>query len=404
MNDKLPDGWEWRKIQDITGKVEKTDPRKSPEKEFAYLDIDSIDNHINQITNPKMITGVTAPSRARQIVLPGDILFSTVRVYLKNIAIVNPSTVDQIASTGFCVIRSSQEVDSKFLFHYIKTADFIKQLEAFQRGANYPAVRDSDILNQVIPLPPLDVQQKIVSILEKAEETKRLRVQADELTQEFLKSVFLEMFGDPVKNEMGWDTKKLKNIIKSNTCNGFFAKNNEYENGNVDIIWITDFIDKLYSNTASLRKVNASNKDIEKYRVSYGDVLFCRSSLNYEGVGKVACVPKNTTENTIFECHIIKISLNLDELLPEFFQIQSTLPHFRNQIFGYAKTSTMTTISQSGITNCEIIIPPIELQQKFVDIVLHVEKTKQNQQQSSQQINTLFDSLMQKAFTGELVS
>ena len=96
----LPVGWEWVRLVDISSKIETANPENYPDKEFLYLDIDSVDNSQQKITNPKTILGSEAPSRARQIVKSGDILFSTVRTYLKNIAYVEEQYDNQIASTG----------------------------------------------------------------------------------------------------------------------------------------------------------------------------------------------------------------------------------------------------------------------------------------------------------------
>ena len=84
--------------------------------EFDYLDIASIDNTQQKITSPKRYSGKGAPSRARQVVRSGDILFSTVRTYLKNIAIVLPIYDGQIASTGFCVIRPAEGTNHALIF------------------------------------------------------------------------------------------------------------------------------------------------------------------------------------------------------------------------------------------------------------------------------------------------
>ncbi|MGH2612763.1 MAG: hypothetical protein ACRDFB_06900 [Rhabdochlamydiaceae bacterium] len=104
-NSTLPAGWMKTTLQEITQDIQKINPKDQPNKEFQYCDIDSIDNIRLQITNPKQFLGRNAPSRARQIVKKDDVLFSTVRTYLKNIALI-PSNLDgHVASTGFCILR-----------------------------------------------------------------------------------------------------------------------------------------------------------------------------------------------------------------------------------------------------------------------------------------------------------
>jgi type I restriction enzyme S subunit len=141
----LPEGWVWTTIGEVTQPIEKVDPTQKPDEEFTYLDISSIDNKTNVIREPKVYYGTDAPSRARQSVHGGDVLFSTVRTYLKNIAEVPQAYDGQIASTGFSVLRGKEGVSSKYLFYYSLTTDFLSALAELQRGTSYPAVRDSDV-------------------------------------------------------------------------------------------------------------------------------------------------------------------------------------------------------------------------------------------------------------------
>lgn len=143
---------------------------KDPSEKFLYLDIASIDNKTNKIIEGTPYTGDTAPSRARQIVQKDDILFSTVRTYLKNIALITASKYDnQIASTGFCVIRANQKMLlPHFIFYKTLSDAFLSHLNAKQRGSSYPAVRNGDVLNSIIELPSLSEQKAIVKKIENA--------------------------------------------------------------------------------------------------------------------------------------------------------------------------------------------------------------------------------------------
>jgi len=194
----LPEGWEWTTLGEVTDYVESVNPKIEPNKEFVYLDIASIDNSQQRITNPKNYCGKDAPSRARQLVKSGDILFSTVRTYLKNIAMVNEIYGGQIASTGFCVIRPLPKIQNRFIFWLVQTDDFLNPLNQLQRGTSYPAVRDSDVFPQIIPLPPFYEQKKIVEEIEShlfmADNIEKVAEQSlkqsDRLRQSILKRAF----------------------------------------------------------------------------------------------------------------------------------------------------------------------------------------------------------------------
>ena len=162
---ELPEGWVRTTLGEICESALKTQPKERPKVEFTYIDIASIDNHLSKVVNPKIYVGKDAPSRARQVVRTGDILFSTVRTYLKNIALVKDEYDGQIASTGFCIIRPLI-ASTEFIFWMTLSNGFLSPLNKIQRGTSYPAVRDSDVFSQIVPLPPENEQIRIVTKIE----------------------------------------------------------------------------------------------------------------------------------------------------------------------------------------------------------------------------------------------
>ena len=167
MNDQeLPAGWVTTTLDNLCLPVDKVAPKDAPDQPFTYLDITSIDNTTFRVVSPKTYMGRDAPSRARQKVSRGNILFSTVRTYLKNIAMVPPEFDGEVASTGFCVLNPAQGIDQKFIFYLVLNDEFISNLNPLQRGTSYPAVRNDDVLAQEILLPPLPEQHRIVAAIE----------------------------------------------------------------------------------------------------------------------------------------------------------------------------------------------------------------------------------------------
>lgn len=194
---QLPAGWNWARLGDISEKADTVNPINNPNKEFLYLDITSIDDQ-QRITNPKRILGKNAPSRARQLVRTGDIIFSTVRTYLRKIAYVSEPYDGQVASTGFCVIRPYFPVNNKFIFFFTQTDDFVNPLTELQRGTHYPAVRNSDVFAQTIPLAPISEQNRIVSkITELFAQTKIAKESIDKIhpiLRKFRESILFAAF------------------------------------------------------------------------------------------------------------------------------------------------------------------------------------------------------------------
>jgi type I restriction enzyme S subunit len=162
----LPPGWASTTLGELCAPVNKIRPVELGRSHFRYIDIGSVDGEKHALTSADRIQVDRAPSRARQLIRSGDILFSTVRPYLKKIAIVPEYLDGEIASTGFCIIRPTVHVDSKFV-HYLTVSDaFINTVLPKQRGVSYPAVRDADVYGISVPLPPLAEQRRIVATLE----------------------------------------------------------------------------------------------------------------------------------------------------------------------------------------------------------------------------------------------
>lgn len=163
---RLPKAWEKLSIGEVTLPFRSIDPTKEPSKKFRYIDIGSIDNTCQKIANPKSFKGSDAPSRARRIVQEGDVLFSTVRTYLKNIAVVPRELSGALTSTGIAVLRPAPRVDSKYLFHWVTCDAFIDEITKAQDGTMYPAVSDRDVASSRITVPPLNEQRYIVAKLD----------------------------------------------------------------------------------------------------------------------------------------------------------------------------------------------------------------------------------------------
>jgi type I restriction enzyme S subunit len=202
VNGELPEGWKTLKLGSVTEKVERVKLKEqNPEKEFIYLDIGCIDNKLNKVIEHKTYKWKDAPSRAQQIIINEDILFSTVRTYLRNIAFVDkPIYNNNICSSGFTVIRAKLDhVLPKYLFYNSIYDGFIQPLNELQTGTSYPAVRDEDVFNQFVNIPNTLIEQKRIvqeiesrlSVCDKIEESiKQGLAQAEALRQSILKKAF----------------------------------------------------------------------------------------------------------------------------------------------------------------------------------------------------------------------
>jgi type I restriction enzyme S subunit len=167
----MSSGWQTVALKDVTLDVENCDPSKA--LAFTYVDISSIDNARCEIAHPRRIPGARAPSRARRPIQDGDVLFSNVRTYLRNVAQVRGLDAPAVASTGFTVLRPSASLDSRFLYHLLRSDLFISQVTPEQTGTHYPATTDRVVRGQSIQLPSLDEQRGLAALIDQIELSRR---------------------------------------------------------------------------------------------------------------------------------------------------------------------------------------------------------------------------------------
>ena len=250
-------------------------------------------------------------------------------------------------------------------------------------------------------------------VVEKIDKTTILYEQTlAELTDSLCNEIVASSINNEIKQKIDFSEciirlKKYPDVVYSNistvvggkVSNGFFAKRDDYcDDGNVEVLGVANIVNRMYSNIENLPQTNGTDADIEKYVVKYGDMLFCRSSLVAAGIGKASIVPRGTPNNVLFECHVIRLPLDLNKCVPEFMQVLSTTDYFRNQVIAQSKTATMTTIGQDGILKTDIILPPLELQKQFLEFVEQTEKSKLAVQQSIAELEELKKSLMRQYF------
>lgn len=169
-------------------------------KDFAstdtikYIDISSIDNKRNMMTGYTEYILADAPSRAQQHICKGDIVVSTVRPNLKNVASTPFDDDNLVASSGFCVLRPRKCLPS-YLMAVVCSDEFTKAMTNVVTGANYPAIKDSDVMNYPVRQPPMDLQQEFAAFVAEVDKSKLAVKQSLEKLETLKKSLMQQYFG-----------------------------------------------------------------------------------------------------------------------------------------------------------------------------------------------------------------
>ncbi|MGS0679982.1 restriction endonuclease subunit S [Shewanella sp. 125m-7] len=301
-----------------------------------------------------------------------------------------------IDTAYYLTIKDKVELDWRYLFYVLKDS----KLDRKTITTSIPGLNREDFYDTEIPLPPLDEQKRIAAILDKADAIRQKRKQATQLADDFLRSVFLDMFGDPVSNPKSWAVKPLKNDIY-HANNGLSRRRKEEVNSGEIVLRLQDVHYEGIRFEKELNRISLDEKEKEKFRLDAGDILFIRVNGNPDYVGRSA-VFQGHNEAIYHNDHLIRIKLT-ESFEPNFLCYVFNSLGGRKLISKYVKTSAgQHTISQAGIEVIEIYRPPIALQHSFLVLMNLIKKSSAKSQGISELEDNLFEVLSQRAFSCEL--
>ncbi|MCP4350036.1 MAG: restriction endonuclease [Desulfobacterales bacterium] len=269
------------------------------------------------------------------------------------------------------------------------------QLSQLGKGSTYKQISRQDIESYTIPLPQLSEQKRIAAILDKADAIRRKRQQAIKLADEFLRAVFLDMFGNVVKNTKNWSTACLGDVCKTRLGKMLDSKQQTGKYlrpylRNANVLWNN-------LNLKDLFEMDFNEKDRKEFRLCYGDVLICEGG----EVGRSA-IWRDELAECYFQKAIHRIRPDMKKLIPEYL---INLMWFYAKNGGFQDHVTSVTIPHlTGIKlkNMEIPLPPVQFQKKFSYIVNKLNLKKERLMKLDNIAGVLIKSLIQRAFRGEL--
>lgn len=371
------------------------DPSKFKDEVFELLSIPAFDNG-----SPEVLAGSGIGS-SKKVVEPRDVLLSKIVPHIRRCWVV-PERNDkrQIASGEWIQFRSDDS-HPDYLRHFLVSDRFHSQFMKTVKGVGGSLLRASpaQVAEIVMPFPSLDDQIRIAHLLGKLEGLIAQRKQQRQQLDNLLKSVFLEMFGDPVRNEKGWKIGSLGSY-------GSFKNGLNFGKGEggvtVRYLGVGDFKSKAVLNDFdSLGFIELNELPAADYFLHDGDLLFVRSNGNRELVGRCMAVYPGI-ERATYSGFCIRYRIADASLLAIYAAHLFRSTAFRRLLFQGGQGANIQNINQQILSGLPIPIPDEGLQNQFAAIVKKVEALKSRYQQSLTDLEGFYGALSQQAFKGEL--
>ena len=297
-----------------------------------------------------------------------------------------------LGADGVKVLVPKGEFDKRFLYHYLNTLK-LPNNAGYSRHFKF-------LKEKAVVKPPLAEQKRIAAILDKAAAIRSKRRQAIQLADEFLRSVFLDMFGDPVTNPKGWKEARLDQIseIVSGVTKGrkFLGKATVL----VPYMRVANVQDG-HILIDDVQKIEALESEIEKYGLKQGDILLTEGG-DPDKLGRGA-VWKGQIDPCIHQNHIFRVRTNNKVILPEYLSALIGSQRGKRYFLKAAKQKTgVASINKTQLSGFPALIPPIESQYDYLNRLEKFDHMVDKQMRNYKESENLFNSLSQRAFRGEL--
>ena len=346
------------------------------------------------ITNvEEYITDIAVKNSSAKLVSKGSLLIA---MYGATVGEISQLTFDATTNQAICNILPDPSIcDVNYLYRFLEALK--PYLLSRRVGGGQPNISQGVIKDLEVPLPSLEEQRRIASILDKADELRQKRQQAIEKLDKLLQSTFIDMFGDFQKNPMNWESKPLSEVVNNTTIvtYGIVQAGEEYPNG-VPYIRTGDIKNGIILTENLSRTDPKIAKKFKRSEVQTGDIVMSIRAT----VGTTALVPTalngaNLTQGTAR----IAVGENIErEYALYHLRSQSTQNWIQRQVKG----ATFREITLTKLRELPIYLPPRQLQQKFVEVYRKIEALKFDVIQSKVHSESLFKSLQNQAFSGNL--
>ena len=365
-----------------------------------YADSGAVFLRIQNVGRNKMLLDdvayVDAPDTTeakRTRVEPGDVLLS-VTADLGRAAVV-PDDLGPAHINQHLVLIRVTDIHPQYLAAYLSSPDAMVQFQTLNREGVKAALNFDDVRSLKIPLPPLSEQKRIAGILDQADGLRRKRQQALSLTDQFLRSTFLDLFGDPVTNPKQWPVDSLSTF--ANVTGGFAFKSTWFSETGRKVIRISNIRDGGIDTSSAVRIDERSNPVSDDFTARTGDVLMALSGATTGKLGavrdaddglfvnqRIAIIRANTRSRSDYLSWALKDRRLIDALLKT------------------ADGSAQANLSPNRLRECQIPRPDDSALSRFSTVAMQSASILAKATNSLHDAERLFTSLVQRAFRGEL--
>lgn len=380
---------------------ERIEPTEHPDTRFNYVGLESIEGHNGKLLPYQPTLGAEIKS-TKNVFHPNEILYGKLRPYLNKVHLAKK---EGICSTDIYVLRPrQQQVHPSFAANYLRSPSVLGVVSSAMAGANLPRIGQEALLDIPVPVPPLAEQERIVNLLDEADELRKLRAQADRRTAHLIPALFHEMFGSPATNPLGWPVGSVGGLFDKARggakCGPFGSalKKHEYVEAGVPVWGIPNVLPNQFVEAGSLFISSKKFDELRAYAVEPGDLLLSRAGT----VGRI-CVATPTMKDSIMGSNLIRLALDRTKVVPEFFSTLMTffagdVGRLRANIDEGAYSFMNTTVLKA----LRIYLPPLPLQKEFAQRVTEIRELEARQATSRARLDALFQSMLHRAFNGEL--
>jgi type I restriction enzyme S subunit len=325
---------------------------------------------------------------ATNVVEPGTVLLVT-RVGLGKVAIADARLAINQDIKG---LTPNETVSSDFLFWFLLSQ--AARIESMGAGATVKGVTLTDVKRIEVPTPPLPEQRRIVDLLSRVEGIVRLRREAEKKAAELIPALFNDMFGDPATNPKGWPVSTLGDAIESADY-GSSTKASDDGSG-VPLIRMGNVSYEGTLNLSALKFVNLSAKEVEKYRLQQGDILFNRTN-SKDLVGKTGLWNDNC--EAIAASYFIRLRVHPEKLHSCYLWVFMNSKHMKRILFDTARGAIgQANINSKELKAFKIALPPLDLQVSFAAKMEQIMSIQAQQSTATAKAQATFDALLADAF------